>query len=179
MDVLRRVHGTFLYGSLCWGIFTQLLKLGHAVRCIHWLLQKRKKRSFYQFSTLLAILEFLGGPCRGHAHQIPGTAMFKLGELSLFLQFLVVQPMHDPWHEPTKLLEKKSFILEIALTLEAFCSWTKKARDLNLGSFQKVLKWTQVEVCSSICLHCSESIPSCSFWDHCDFFFSFTCPYDV
>ena len=31
MDVLRRVYGTPLYGSLCCGIFSQLLELGHAV----------------------------------------------------------------------------------------------------------------------------------------------------
>ena len=32
MDMLRRVYGTLLYGSLCCGIFSQLLELGHAVR---------------------------------------------------------------------------------------------------------------------------------------------------
>ena len=31
MDMLRRVYGTLLYGSLCWGIFSELLELGHAV----------------------------------------------------------------------------------------------------------------------------------------------------
>ena len=74
---------------------------------------------------------------RGHAHQIPRTAMFKLGELSLFLQFLLVQPMHDPWHDPTKLLEKKPFFLDTASILEAYCSQTNKATYLNLGSFQR------------------------------------------
>ena len=34
--------------------------------------------------------------------QISGTAMFKLGELPLFLQFLVVQPMHNPWQKTAK-----------------------------------------------------------------------------
>ena len=31
MDMLRRVYGTLLYGSLCSGIFSELLELGHAV----------------------------------------------------------------------------------------------------------------------------------------------------
>ena len=33
MDMLRRVYGTLLYGSLCCGIFSELLELGHAVNC--------------------------------------------------------------------------------------------------------------------------------------------------
>ena len=32
MNMLRKVYGTLLYGSLCSGIFSELLELGHAVR---------------------------------------------------------------------------------------------------------------------------------------------------
>ena len=35
MDMLRRVYGTLLYGSLCCGIFSELLELGHAVSYLH------------------------------------------------------------------------------------------------------------------------------------------------
>ena len=35
-------------------------------------------------------------------HQISGTAWFKLGELPLFLRFLVVQSMHNPWQKTAK-----------------------------------------------------------------------------
>ena len=31
MNMLRKVYGTLLYGSLCSGIFSELLELGHAV----------------------------------------------------------------------------------------------------------------------------------------------------
>ena len=51
----------------------------------------------------------------GHGHQISKTNRFTL-EKSLLPQFLEVWPMLDPWHEPTNLLEKKTFIVEIALT---------------------------------------------------------------
>ena len=36
--------------------------------------------------------------------------MFELGELTFFLQFLVVQPKYESWQGPTKLLEKKPLI---------------------------------------------------------------------
>ena len=73
--------------------------------------------------------------CWGHAHQISRTTIFKLKELSLFLQSLVVQPLRDPWHDPTKLLEKKTFFLDTASILEACCSQTNKTTYLGLGSF--------------------------------------------
>ena len=36
------------------------------------------------------------------SHQIFRTAWFKLGELPLFLRFLVVQSMHNPWQKTAK-----------------------------------------------------------------------------